>query len=129
MAEKQDYNNFYKFKGTVVDIFDRHTGVSVNGEWESLKILIEENDHHKKYCFEVFGKDKVDKCDFKVGEYVIITFYLHCKEYNGKYYTTPRVWSCYKVQAKDNFKNMGNVESKEAPKEENKITDVSDLPF
>lgn len=130
MAE-QEKNNSYKFRGTIVEMPDAKVGYNVSGEWKIQYVIVEEHEFKKKYQFEVYGKDKCDKFDLHVGEEVIFYFNLSSKEYNGKYYTSLKVWNVYKLGTANNGNSNNTpspVETKK-PVEEAPITDVNQLPF
>lgn len=127
----EERNNSYRFKGRVVEMPAPKTGVNVSGEWMVQTVIVEEQEYHKKYSFEIFGKDKCEKFDLHVGDVVNVCFNLVSSQYNGRYYTTCRIWNVYKNGSANN-ENSDNapsaVETKK-PEKENKIKTTDDLPF
>lgn len=127
----EERNNSYRFKGRVVEMPAPKTGVNVSGEWMVQTIIVEEQDYHKKYSFEIFGKDKCEKFDLHVGDNVNLSFNLVSSQFNGRYYTTCRIWNVYKNGSANNG-NSDNVPSAvetKKHKDESPITDVNQLPF
>lgn len=127
----EERNNSYRFKGRVVEMPAPKTGVNVSGEWMVQTVIVEEQEYHKKYSFEIFGKDKCEKFDLHVGDEVNVCFNLVSSLYNGRYYTTCRIWKVYKNGAanNDNSNNATSAVETRNPKDENPITDVNQLPF
>ena len=127
----EERNNSYRFKGRVVEMPAPKTGVNVSGEWMVQTVIVEEQEYHKRYSFEIFGKDKCEKFDLHVGDNVNLSFNLVSSQYNGRYYTTCRIWNVYKNGSANNG-NSDNVSSAvetKKPAEESPITDVNQLPF
>lgn len=127
----EERNNSYRFRGKVVEMPAPKTGVNVSGEWMVQTVIIEEPEFNKKYSFEIFGKDKCEKFDLHVGDEVNVCFNLVSSQYNGRYYTTCRIWKVYKNGSANNG-NSDNVSSAvetRKPEKENKITTTDDLPF
>ena len=127
----EERNNSYRFKGRVVEMPAPKTGVNVSGEWMVQTVIVEEQDYHKRYSFEIFGKDKCEKFDLHVGDNVNLSFNLVSSQYNGRYYTTCRIWNVYKNGSANN-ENSNNTQSAVETKkhtEESPITDVNQLPF
>ena len=127
----EERNNSYRFKGIVVEMPAPKTGVNVSGEWMVQTVIVEEQDYHKRYSFEIFGKDKCEKFDLHVGDNVNLSFNLVSSQYNGRYYTTCRIWNVYKNGSANN-ENSNNTQSAvdtRKTKDESPITDVNQLPF
>ena len=127
----EERNNSYRFRGRVVEMPAPKTGVNVSGEWMVQTVIVEEQDYHKRYSFEIFGKDKCEKFDLHVGDNVNLSFNLVSSQYNGRYYTTCRIWNVYKNGSANN-ENSNNVPSSvetKKPAEDKPITDVDQLPF
>ena len=127
----EERNNSYRFKGRVVEMPAPKTGVNVSGEWMVQTVIIEESEFNKKYSFEIFGKDKCEKFDLHVGDEVNVCFNLVSSQYNGRYYTTCRIWKVYKNGSANN-ENSNNTQSAvdtRKTKDESPITDVNQLPF
>lgn len=124
-------NNSYKFRGTVVEMPAPKTGINVSGEWMVQQVVVEEDgEYKKKVSFEIFGKDRCEKFNLHVGDKVLLSFNLVGTQYKGKYYTTCRIWNCHKYQNENAaFGEAPKAVETKKPVGENKITDVSDLPF
>lgn len=127
----EERNNSYRFKGRVVEMPAPKTGVSVSGEWMVQTVIVEEQEYHKKYSFEIFGKDKCEKFDLHVGDDVNLSFNLVSSQYNGRYYTTCRIWNVYKNGSanNDNYNNAPSAVETKKHAGDKPITDVNSLPF
>lgn len=127
----EERNNSYRFKGRVVEMPAPKTGVNVSGEWMVQTVIVEEQEYHKKYSFEIFGKDKCEKFDLHVGDNVNLSFNLASSQFNGRYYTTCRIWNVYKNGSanNDNSDNAPSAVETKKPEKENKIATTDDLPF
>lgn len=127
----EERNNSYRFRGKVVEMPAPKTGVNVSGEWMVQTVIIEESEFNKKYSFEIFGKDKCEKFDLHVGDEVNVCFNLVSSQFNGRYYTTCRIWKVYKNGSanNDNSNNTQSAVETKKPAEESPITNVDQLPF
>ena len=87
-----------KITGKVEKILEKQTGTSAKGEWVKQSFLVRtDEDYNNLYCFELFGKEKVDNFNkyTKVGSNVKVEFNVKTNEYQGKYYTSLSAWKVY----------------------------------
>ncbi len=130
--------------GPIVKIGEHKTGTSskTGKEWCSQKYVMIDNSVADRECkveFEVFGQDKIDEFDLKVGENVTVTLFIESKEYKEKYFTNVRCIKCEKEKpqqveeepapAKTDEQVIADItkNAKPAPKQQLKYED--DLPF
>lgn len=117
-----------KMSGKIIATLQPKKGVSQKGEWVSQEYVLETNEQYpKKMCFEVYGKDKIEKFAIKIGEEMEVFINIDAREYNGKWYNTIRAWNVKRPYSQEN-NNQGAQTNNEA-KEDSVITDVNQLPF
>jgi hypothetical protein len=112
-----------EIKGKVISIGEIKSGVSNDKEWTSQDFVIETSgEYPKKVCLNCFKKPTP-----KVGENVNVFFEPESREFNGKWFTTLKVWK---------FEVEGITTQQQAPQQtatpkQNDIlpADTGDLPF
>lgn len=74
--------------GKIVGKTDVQSGVSANGEWQRLTLLVQPaGDDGNILPFDVFGKKLVEKCEcLTAGDYVELTYKLEGREYEDKWF-------------------------------------------
>jgi hypothetical protein len=82
-----------KRAGVLIKVTEWITGYKKDnsGTWEKQGFVLQTNEKHNNiYYFEVFGEDKVRELqsNFNIGDRITVDFYISCKEYSGKYFTT-----------------------------------------
>lgn len=117
--------------GKIVSVLQVKSGVTQKGEWVAQEYVLETNDKYpKKICFEVYGNDRIEKFNLKVGDEVEVYVNIDSKEYSGRWYNTIQAWAVNKKGGNNN--NSDNVHSSVNTKKtvnESTITDVNQLPF
>lgn len=74
--------------GKVISVLPAKNGVSKTGnEWMSQDYVIE-NESGEKFCFNVFGSDKIQEYRLSNGVIASITCKLESKEWNGRWFTS-----------------------------------------
>ena len=77
-----------EIKGKVISVLEVKSGISNDKEWSSQDFVIETNgEYPKKVCLNCFKKPTP-----KVGEQVNVFFEPESREFNGKWFTTLKVW-------------------------------------
>ena len=109
--------------GRVIDVLPTEKGTSAAGkEWQKLTFAIEVQDNYPyTVAFEVFGDEKVNAFNNKIGDEVKVAFNLKSNEWKGKYFTSASAWKIETI-------NSGNVEQKE-PDTFDGDDDKNNLPF
>lgn len=90
--------------GKITKILEKVTGEKKDGSgtWEKQSFVLETADQYNNlYCFEIFGKEKVDQFNQynKVGNEVKVDFNVNTNEWQGKYFTTLQAWKVFKADA------------------------------
>lgn len=90
--------------GTITNILPPVSGISAKGEWVKQEYVlgVEDGQYPRSVCFQIFGKDKIDKAALQLNERVLVHLDISTNEYNGRFYNTI---SCWKV---DRNSQQGN---------------------
>ena len=86
--------------GKIIAVLPERSGVAKSGnEWKSQEYVIETQEQYpKKWCFNVFGADKIAEMNIQVGEVMTVHINIDAREYNGKYYNDIRAWKVTREQ-------------------------------
>ncbi len=82
-------------QGKIIVAAEPRTGVSARTSqpWKSQDFVIETHDTYpKKCCFNVWGEDKLQQFNLKVGDEVTVSCDVDAHEYNGRWYNSIRAW-------------------------------------
>lgn len=126
-------SNSFVFSGTVKDTLKPKVYATEKGDFYFQQILIEnyEGGYRHEICFEVYGKDKIEKFDLHTGEEVTVNFNLISRFFNNKWFTTARIWRCVKQKKYNDgvmpMKEAMSVNPPAASSNSNRGED--DLPF
>lgn len=117
-----------KMFGKIIAALQPKKGVSQKGEWVSQEYVLETNEQYpKKMCFEVYGKEKIDKFAIKIGEEMEVFINIDAREYSGKWYNTIRAWNVKRHYSQEN--NNQEAQTNNEAKESGQIRTSDDLPF
>lgn len=86
--------------GKIIYALEPRSGVSqrTGSEWKMQSFVLETQEQYpKKICFEVFGSDKLQQFDIKVGETLQVSFDIDAREYQGRWYNSVRAWKVERV--------------------------------
>ena len=111
------------------------TSARTSQPWKMQEFVIETHDTYPKKCFfSVFGEDKLQQFDLKVGDEVTVSVDFDAHEYNGRWYNDIRAWKV--------LHGTNTVEMPTAPDNNNGVIDslgqedassqegsLNDLPF
>ena len=93
-----------EIKGKVISVEDIKKGKGSNGEWTSQDFVIETSgEYPKKVCLNCFKKPTP-----KLGENVNVFFEPESREFNGKWFTTLKVWK---------FETEGITQNQQSPQQ------------
>ena len=89
-----------KIKGTINKVLEVQKGETKDGkEWQKVEFIVHtDSEYNNKYCFEIFGAEKVDKFlqYNKEGDLVDVDFNVNLNEWKDKYYTSLSAWKVWK---------------------------------
>ena len=84
--------------GRIFQILEQQSGNGQNGPWKKQVFIVEtEGQYPKKIAFEAWNDKAQEIQESAPGDKVTISYNLESKEYNGKWYTTAKVW---KIESK-----------------------------
>ncbi len=84
-----------EIQGKIIFAAEPRTGVSARTSqaWKSQDFVIETHDTYPRKCmFSVFGEDKLQQFNIKVGDELTVSFDIDAHEYNGRWYNSIRAW-------------------------------------
>lgn len=120
--------------GKITNVLPQRKGVSKAGnEWVSQDFVIETNEN-EKFCFNIFGEDKIKESCLRVGSIASITCKIESKEWNGKWFTSVTCVNCI-VQGGSQQAPQQQMQSpqqraaQQAPNHTSNNVSASDLPF
>ncbi|MBP6872879.1 MAG: DUF3127 domain-containing protein [Bacteroidales bacterium] len=117
--------------GKITEILPEIKGQGKNGEWKRQEFILEiPGEYPRKICMTIWG-DRVNLNDFKVNENVTASFDLESREFNGKWYTTVKVWRIVKEDASKPESKLNTISSDEDSFSSISLNDEpeGDLPF
>lgn len=82
--------------GKVVVVMEPRTGTNTNtGElWKSQDFVLEiDGRYPRRVKFNLYGADRVDKANLKLGSIIDVDAEVEAHEYQGKWYNEIRVWN------------------------------------
>lgn len=90
-----------EIRGKIFAALEERSGTSAKtgNNWRCAQYVLETIEQYpKKMLFEVFGEDKIQSMDIKVGEELTVFFDVDAREYNGKWYNQIRAWKVEREQ-------------------------------
>ena len=113
-----------EIKGTVISVLELKSGISNDKEWTSQDFVIETGgEYPKKVCLNCFKKPTP-----KLGENVNVFFEPESREFNGKWFTTLKVWK-FEVEG---ITTQSQSQQSATPKQDDILptdTGLNNLPF
>lgn len=122
--------------GKIVEILAPKSGVSKSGnEWMSQEYVLEE-ENKDRIVFNVFGVQKINEYNLRVGTTAAVTLKIESTSWNGKYYTKLSCIGCVSNTANQAQQQVQqprpiqtpNLDAARAVQQEPQ-TSVNDLPF
>lgn len=83
-----------ELQGKIIAALPERSGVSARGEWKVQEFVLETTDsqYPRKMVFDVFGADRLQRFNIKVGDEVLVAFDIDAREYNGRWYNSIRAF-------------------------------------
>ena len=70
------------------------TSQSTGKPWQVNAYVLQTNEHTpKNIAFDVFGAERVEQYNLKVGDMVTVSIDIDAHEYNGRWYNQIRAWN------------------------------------
>ena len=89
-----------EIEGKIIAVIPAREGVSARtgSPWKTQDYVIETHEQYpKKCCFNVFGSDKIQLFDIKVGEELRVSFDIDAHEYQGRWFNSIRAWKVERI--------------------------------
>lgn len=121
-----------ELQGKVIVALPERSGTSSRGEWKSQEFVIETHESYpKKMVFNVFGAERLQRFNVKVGQEVNVSFDIDAHEYNNRWFNSI---NAFDVRIVDATSNQAPAASASAPKSESapeqpQTPASDDLPF
>ncbi|MFZ9700744.1 MAG: DUF3127 domain-containing protein [Flavobacteriales bacterium] len=81
-----------EISGKITQVMQEVNGQGKNGTWRKQEFVLQQpGQYPKNLCMEIWG-DKIDKYGLKEGMNVRAKIDLESREYNGRWYTSVKVW-------------------------------------
>lgn len=87
-------------EGKVIAALPAKSGISKTSgnAWKSQEYVIETADTYPhKCCFNVWGEDKINQFNIKVGETINVSFDIDAHEYQGRWFNSIQAWKVERV--------------------------------
>ena len=81
--------------GKIIAVLEKRSGQSARSgaAWASQDYVIETHEQYPRRCaFNVFGEDKINEFNIKLGDELTVSFDINAREYNGRWYNDVRAW-------------------------------------
>lgn len=121
-----------ELQGKVIVALPERSGTSSRGEWKSQEFVIETHESYpKKMVFNVFGAERLQRFNVKVGQEVNVSFDIDAHEYNNRWFNSI---NAFDVRIVDATSNQAPAASASAPTSESapeqpQTPASDDLPF
>ncbi len=122
--------------GKIIAALDERSGTSARTgtEWRVASYVLETSEQYpRKMCFDVFGSDRIQTMNIRLGETMTVKFDIDAHEYNGRWYNSIRA---YAVSRDTAAPAAGQMPYDPAPQPQQPAAspftpaeDESDLPF
>ena len=125
-----------ELQGKVIVALPERSGTSSRGEWKSQEFVIETHESYpKKMVFNVFGAERLQRFNVKVGQEVNVSFDIDAHEYNNRWFNSINAFDVRLVDVTSN--GQAQTASEQAPQtpapvsvpEQPQTPASDDLPF
>lgn len=123
-----------ELQGKVIVALPERSGTSSRGEWKSQEFVIETHESYpKKMVFNVFGAERLQRFNVKVGQEVNVSFDIDAHEYNNRWFNSINAFDVRIVDATSNGQapetSQASAPSAPASPEQPQTPASDDLPF
>lgn len=100
-----------ELQGKIIQVLGRQEGVGQNGNpWAIQPYVLETKDQYpRKVQFDIFGDDKIKQNLCCVDDEVTISFDIESREFNGRWYTSVRVWKVVQADEEAHNKRLNAI--------------------
>ena len=88
--------------GKIIAVLPAKQGVSqsTGNAWMCQDYVLETQEMYpKKVCFNVFGAEKIQEMNIRLGEMLTVSLEINANEYQGKWFNQVRGWKVVRVPA------------------------------
>ena len=86
--------------GKITYVLPERSGTSARGEWKAQSFVIETEDNYpRKMVFDVFGAERLQTFNIKVGDKVKVSFDIDAHEYQGRWFNNIRAYDVLHLDA------------------------------
>ncbi len=119
-----------ELQGKVIVALPERSGTSSRGEWKSQEFVIETHESYpKKMVFNVFGAERLQRFNVKVGQEVNVSFDIDAHEYNNRWFNSINAFDVRIVDATSNQAPAASAPTSESAPEQPQTPASDDLPF
>lgn len=89
-----------EIEGKIIAVLPPKEGVSsrTGNPWMTQDYVLETHDQYpRRCCFNVFGSDKVQLFNIKIGEELRVSFDIDAHEYQGRWFNSIRAWKVERI--------------------------------
>lgn len=86
--------------GRIIAVLPERSGTSARGEWKAQSFVVETEDNYpRKMVFDVFGAERLQTFNIKVGDKVKVSFDIDAHEYQGRWFNNIRAYDVLHLDA------------------------------
>lgn len=86
--------------GKITYVLPERSGTSARGEWKAQSFVVETKDQYpRKMVFDVFGAERLQRFNIKVGDEVTVSFDIDAHEYQGRWFNNIRAYDVAHLDA------------------------------
>lgn len=86
--------------GKITYVLPERSGTSARGEWKAQSFVVETEDNYpRKMVFDVFGAERLQTFNIKVGDKVTVSFDIDAHEYQGRWFNNIRAYDLLHLDA------------------------------
>lgn len=86
--------------GKIIYVLPERSGTSARGEWKAQSFVVETEDNYpRKMVFDVFGAERLQTFNIKVGDKVKVSFDIDAHEYQGRWFNNIRAYDVLHLDA------------------------------
>ena len=86
--------------GKITYVLHERSGTSARGEWKAQSFVVETKDQYpRKMVFDVFGAERLQRFNIKLGDEVTVFFDIDAHEYQGRWFNNIRAYDVAHLDA------------------------------
>lgn len=100
-----------EISGKITAVLPIASGMSKSGQpWQVQSFVVEETEgqYPQSLCLDIFGTEKIQEANIKVGEIVNVQFNVGCRQFGAKYFNSIKAWRITRQGGNSNYNNNNN---------------------